>query len=345
MEEMEQNIFERMKILIRLVLSISLVVILFTSEDRSWAAELSRVRWGTTPVISAAGIFIAIDKGYFQSEGIEVEVVMIPKSDVRDKALISGDVDVVLGGFGADIINGIQAGAPVRIVADTGQVRDNYPYVVWLVRKDLWDSGKVRGYSDFKGLKIGMGAHKGSINDLFLRKALAKAGLRPEEVILQFVEWSLIPNALANKAIDVAQSLEPFTIAALNMGSAVVLGPVSEVMSDRASQQVVITMNTRFMSERPGHAKAFIRGMLRGVRDYNLALTQGVGKEEMFTILEKRTKVSRDLLSRMGFPYIDPNGRLNEKATLEQLQFFYETGVMRKPVKKIEEIVDYQFLP
>lgn len=322
-----------------------IIVLLIGITAESYSAELARVRWGTTPVISAAGIFIAMDKGYFQAEGIEVEVVVIPKSDVRDKALIAGDVDVVLGGFGADIINAIHENAPVRIVADTGQVRDNYPYVVWLVRKDLWDSGKVRGYKDFKGLKVGMGAHRGSINDLFLRKALGKVGLKAEDIVLNFVEWSLIPNAMTNKAIDVAQSLEPFTIAALNMGSAVVLGPVSEVMSDRASQQVVITMNTRFMANRPEHAKAFLRGMLKGVKDYNLALSQGVGKEEMFAILEKRTKLSRDLLAKMGFPYIDPSGKLNEKATLEQLQFFYETGVIKKPVNKIDEIVDYRFLP
>jgi ABC-type nitrate/sulfonate/bicarbonate transport system substrate-binding protein len=314
-------------------------------SSQGFGVELARVRWGTIPVISATGIFIAMDKGYFQSEGIEVEIVTIPKSDVRLKALLSGDVNVILGGFGADIINAIQEGAPVRIVADTGQVREKYPYVVWLVRKDLWDSGKVRGYKDFKGLRVAFGDQQGSINDFFMRKALSTVGLKADDVIFKLVDWPLIPNAMANKAIDVAQSLEPFTIAAVNMGSAVVLGPVSDVMSDRASQQVVITMNTRFMSERPDHAKAFIRGMLRGVRDYNLALTQGTGKEEMFTILEKRTKLSRDLLSRMGFPYIDPNLRLNEKATLEQLQFFYDTGVIKKPVKKIEEIVNYQFSP
>ena len=324
---------------------LSIVFLMMGMSSHGYGVELARVRWGTIPVISATGIFIAMDKGYFQTEGIEVEIMTIPKSDIRLKALLSGDVDVVLGGFGADIINVIQEGAPVRIVADTGQVRENYPYVVWLVRKDLWDSGKVRGYKDFKGLRIAFGDQRGSINDFFMRKALSTVGLKADDVIFKLVDWPLIPNAMVSKAIDVAQSLEPFTIAALNMGSAVVLGPVSEVMSGRASQQVVITMNTRFMSERPDHAKAFIRGMLKGVRDYNLALTQGVGKEEMFTILEKRTKLSRDLLPRMGFPYIDPTGRLNEKATLEQLQFFFETGVIKKPVKKIEEIVDYRFLP
>jgi ABC-type nitrate/sulfonate/bicarbonate transport system substrate-binding protein len=46
---------------------------------------------------------MAMDKGYFQSEGIEVEIVTIPKSDIRLKALLSGDVDVVGEGVPRDL--------------------------------------------------------------------------------------------------------------------------------------------------------------------------------------------------------------------------------------------------
>lgn len=320
------------------------MLILAGMGARGETSELTLVKWATAPVISAAPTYVAMEKGYFRQEGLDVQVVTTRASDIRLKALIAGDVQLMLGGFGADIINAVHEGAPVRIVADSGQTRPGFPYGVWLVRADLWESGAVRSYKDLKGKVVGHGAHRGSVNDLVLRKTLAKEGISPEEVTFKRVAWPQIPSALAAKSLEVAQSLEPFTAQALGMGAAKVLGSFADAFPE-GLQQVVIVANTKFGAEKPQALRSFMKAYLRGVLGYHEAITAGKGREELFQILTKFTRLETPVLSKLGYPFVDPTGRLNEPASLSQLAFFFESGVIRKKVERLEEVADYSHLP
>ena len=74
-------------------------------------------------------------------------------------------------------------------------------------------------------------------------------------------------------------------------------------------------------------------------------MTQGVKKEEFFNIVAKYTKLDLAVVRKVGFPFFDPKGRLNEESTLEQLDYLYEEGVLKKKIASINEIVDYSLLP
>ena len=56
------------------------------SAPAARGAELALVRVGTLGVISDAGIYVAMEKGYFQDEGIRVEVQRFIQSEFLDKA-------------------------------------------------------------------------------------------------------------------------------------------------------------------------------------------------------------------------------------------------------------------
>jgi len=104
-------------------------------------------------------------------------------------------------------------------------------------------------------------------------------------------------------------------------------------------------MNTNFMRQKRSTAQAWMNAFLKGVSDYNEALTQGVKKEEFFNIVAKYTKLDLAVVSKVGLPFIDLKGRLNEESTLEQLDYLYEEGVLKKKIASINEIVDYSLLP
>ena len=318
--------------------------LLFVGYSPAMGAETASVRMGFVPVVTAAPLALAIEKGYFKEAGIRNELVQMRDSNLRLQALMAGQLDINWGGFGGDVVNAMIEGAPLRIVADNGQEKKGMAYAYLLVRKDLWDSGVVRDYKDFKGKTISIGGPKGSINHMFLLRALQRGGLTMKDINFVLVSHPEASKAFAAKAIDIAYTLEPFTTRALEMGVAHTMAPTVE-LAPKGIQTAILMMNTNFIRQRRSVAQAWMNTFLKGVSDYNAALTQGVKKEEFFNVVAKYTKLDLALVRKVGFPFIDSKGKLNEESTLEQLDYLHDEGILRRKIASVTEIVDYSLLP
>ena len=122
------------------------------------ARAAETVKLGDLPAISNAGIYIAMDKGYFQEHGVTVDSERFASAGKMTAPLATGQIDVSVGSPSAGLFNAIAGGMDFKIVADKGQVRPGYNFTPLIVRKDLVDSGKVKTLKDLKGLKIANGA-------------------------------------------------------------------------------------------------------------------------------------------------------------------------------------------
>jgi len=107
------------------------------------AAAADVVKMGELPSISNVGLYIAIDKGYFQARGITVEIEPFASGAKMVPALATGQLDVAIGTPSAGLYNAIAGGMDFKIVADKGQTRPGYNFTPLVVRKDLLDSGRV----------------------------------------------------------------------------------------------------------------------------------------------------------------------------------------------------------
>ena len=134
------------------------------------------MKLGDLPAISNAGIYIAIEKGYFQERGVTVDIERFASAGKMTAPLATGQIDVSVGSPSAGLFNAIAGGMDFKIVADKGQVRPGYNFTPLIVRKDLVDSGKVKTLKDLKGLKVANGA-KGINFDYFLAKMMEHVGL------------------------------------------------------------------------------------------------------------------------------------------------------------------------
>ena len=82
-------------------------------------AALTKVRYGlptAPPAISTVGVYFALDNGYFEEEGLEVEVIPYPGSTTATRALLSRDADIVMTG-GDSAYLAWQNGAPIKIIS------------------------------------------------------------------------------------------------------------------------------------------------------------------------------------------------------------------------------------
>src|SRR3990172_19940 len=109
------------------------------------------VKVGTVLHVSDAGIFIALEKGYFKEQGIETEMPRFRSAGDMMAPLGTGELHVVGGGINPGLYNAIARGIQIIAVADKGSLSPGRGYLSIVVRKDLLDNKKVTSIKDLKG--------------------------------------------------------------------------------------------------------------------------------------------------------------------------------------------------
>lgn len=159
------------------------------------AADTVRLAQNLSPI--AAVVIVAKQKGFFEKEGLNVEVSNFTSGK---KAL-----DTVLGG-GADIAT--TAEAPTTAAAMSNQpiaflARIEYSDLKTLTRT----AAGINTLADLKGKRIGFTAGTGS--EVYTSQLLKKAGLKPGDVQLENIPPQGLAAALASGSIDAYDIWEP----------------------------------------------------------------------------------------------------------------------------------------
>src|SRR4051794_334207 len=166
------------------------------------------LRYGTAGLIGEAGVFAAIEKGYFREEGIEVDLVPFRVSAEMTAPLATGEVAFGSMGLDASLFNAVERGIPLKIVGYNAIINTRDTSGSWMVRQDLLDSGRFKELSDLRGMKVAINA-PGGTGAVWSERVLAKGGLTPDDVEFTTLGFGDQPAAYANKAIDAAFLVEP----------------------------------------------------------------------------------------------------------------------------------------
>lgn len=304
------------------------------------AQKLTKVDVGYLPVISFAPIFIAMDKGYYAEEGIEVNLLNFPSGGKMISALATGDLAVAAGSTSAALYNAIAEGLDIKIVADKGQNRPGYHFgSVVLIRKDLFDSGAVRSIKDFKGRKVAI--HAQAINlHYYLAAMLENAGLTLNDLQVEYLGPPQIVSALAGKAIDAAVTAEPTGAQAEARNVAVKKSFSEEVPQLRNTQVAVIMYSGKFMRENKRLAEGWMKAYVKGIKYHN---RYGVKSKEVAPIVAKYTKVAEKVIQDSIPFYLDNDGKVLVDDLERQQDWFFKMGFVKKKVP-MSQAVDESFL-
>jgi NitT/TauT family transport system substrate-binding protein len=252
-----------------LAIIVGAVFVLLPTENNS--SEPLKIGISTWPGYSLA--FLAQEKGFFEENGVNVELVHTQEYTDAQTSFLNKEVDGVFQVY-TDSIFYSSTGVDSKVV-----------YVV----NYSTESDVVVGFGDVKGLKgktIGIESLNG-FSHLFVLKALEKNGLTENDVNFKIVPAHQIVDSLISGDIDAGHTWDPTKESALDEGFEVICtaGDLPGIITD------VLSFNSKITEQRPDEVQAVIASLQDAKQYYEQ------NPDESIKIMAEKLGIDSDDLS------------------------------------------------
>jgi NitT/TauT family transport system substrate-binding protein len=200
-----------------------------------------------------APYFVAIQKGYYAGEGIEVEIVKTG-GGTATPALISGQVQFSTSSSSA--LSAILRGAPVKIVMT---LLDRPMYQLWSTKPE------IQSLEDLKGMAVGVNS-RGDTMEIAVRLVLEARGMDPNSVMYTPLGYGPARRASIATGSLPAAVIVLGDVQALKESGALKKGHLlSDIYNDVSMGYGGIATNDELLQDDPGLVNRFLKATLMGM--------------------------------------------------------------------------------
>lgn len=262
-------------------------------------AQTTKVRVSTIPIIDIAPLQVAVAKGYFAAEGIEVDTTPTQGGAAGIPALAAGQVQVVFSNV-VSIIQAAKQGLGVQIIAPASTTGDAPPDQAALIAKktSAFKTGK-----DLEGKRIAVNT-RNNIIWLYARAWVRATGGNPDAVTYLEVPFPQMVDAVRGDRADAAFAVEPFVSSAIAADMQVIGYPYTQVQKRLPAAQYAASKS--FIDQNPRVIEGWVRAYHKGVDWVN----QNLKSDELYTIISGYTRIPPAVIAKLpAAPYekaVDP---------------------------------------
>ncbi|MGW4905804.1 ABC transporter substrate-binding protein [Streptomyces sp. NPDC004270] len=159
---------------------------------------------GTLSAEYVAPLEVALDKGEFKAEGLDVTLKVLPTPDALP-LLAKGDIDAMWAAPEAAVMNGVRGGFDIKWVAGNFSPDPESRSGLWVRLKN----GESASGVEMAGRTLGTMIGKGSVIAYPMQKALASHGGGLDRIRYQQLGSADVLTALQNGGVDSAWLLDP----------------------------------------------------------------------------------------------------------------------------------------
>jgi len=308
-------------------------------------ARAEHVRVAITKLLGYPGVPIAIERGYFKDEGIDVEMIYLDSAQPIAIAVASGDADFGVAGLSASFYT-LAAQGQLRLIASSGGEAPGFHNLVFLGSNKAWDAG-LRSPKDFPGHSVAI-TQVGTSLHYSLGRAAMKFGYPLSAVTVKPLQSNTnVIAALAGGVVDAAVMPSSPALPALAKGEAKLLGWVSEVAPDFSTGSACFT-STKTANDRGDLVKRFLVAYRKGMHDFHDAFVSADGKRQdgpdapaVLAIMSRFTGIKPEALSET-VPRVDAEARISTEDIARQVTWYKSENLLRGEVK-VEELIDNRY--
>jgi len=289
------------------------------------------VKIGYKPNANYVVLFVALEKGYFEDEGLKVETLKFDSTNTIMDAFAAGHLDATPTGNVVVSYSLENTKSGLFKLFSPDFYTDERHSENLIVRK----GSRIRSINDLEGKTIG--ANKGIFARTMISKFLEKQGVIDFKIIE--IDDSLQLQALETGQIDALVSLEPNPTIAVEKGIAeyLVNGSVYAKTFGFYPSTSCGAISTKFLREHPAEAKKFLRAMKMSIE----FITKNF--EESKQILPKYIPIEKNIAEKTTFPefqYVDSMSKEQKEAIQKTADFLFEEGIIKKKVDTSRLMLD-----
>jgi NitT/TauT family transport system substrate-binding protein len=222
-------------------------------------AEDTNLKMGLLPILDVIPFYVAEQSGYFEDEGINVELVPVKSAQERDALMQAGEIDGMLNDL---ISTGLfnRDEAQIKIVATARRAYPESPQFRVLAAP----GSEIGSVQDLAGVPIGISQN--TVIEYITDRLLEAEGLSSDQI--EIVEVSAIPvrfEQLMAGQIDAATLPDPLAQGALAAGA-------TQVIDDSQYaeySQSVLSFSTQAVENKPNTIRKFLKAWNQAVGDLN----------------------------------------------------------------------------
>ncbi len=297
-------------------------------DDATSSPEKHALKVAVLPVMDILPFHVAIQNGFFEQEGVSVELVPVKSAQERDTLMQTGQVDGML----TDLLSPVlfnQDEAQILVVRTARKVYPGSP----LFSIVAGPGSDIESPLDLAGAKIGISQN--TVIEYLTDRMLETAGLTPEQITSQ--EVSAIPvrfELLINGEIPAANLPEPLTSGAVAAGAVVVVDDTSVP----EYSQSILAFGTQTLEAQPDAVRKLLLGWERAVEELNR------NPETYHDLLIEVGRVPESIQGTFRMPPFPEASVPTPEQLADVVRWSIEKGLIEADIP-YERMVDDSYLP
>ncbi|MGW6174941.1 ABC transporter substrate-binding protein [Arthrobacter sp. NPDC055138] len=217
--------------------------------------SLDQVNLGLIPITDVAPVYLGIQEGYFEDEGIQLSVQLAQGGAAIVPAVMTGEYQFGYSNV-VSLLIARDKGLPITVVSN-GSSSTNEPGKDVTEVAALPEAG-IENAADLVGKTVAVNALN-NFADVTIRNAVEQAGGNPDDVDFVEMPYPNMPAALERGDVDAAWTTEPFRTQILEAGGEIVASPMTDLTEDFDSAFYFTSEQT--MQENPELVERFRRAL------------------------------------------------------------------------------------
>lgn len=310
-----------------------------------------KVAVGILRFVSSGGLYLAVERGYFKAEKIDIDLKFFEAAQPIAVAVASGDVQFGLTGISGGSLNLAARGA-MKIIAGQGGEKKGVVGNTLAVSNEAFAKG-MTSFEKINGASVAI-TQVGSTFHYQLGQIATAKGFPLSSI--QMKPLQALPNMIAavkTNQVDAA-ILPPHIVGPMaQRGEVKIIGPLSDVAD---YQYGALFASTKLVSDNRDLAQRFVRAYVKGLKDYNAALmrrdAKGAPIEDeaamkagaeigKYVFASDPTEVAAKKVIASAV-YCDPDGKL-DVANIEQQVAWYKSEKLVDAGLDAKNILDTRF--
>jgi NitT/TauT family transport system substrate-binding protein len=338
----EGNIMQRIASLLGAAALLALAGSFAHAADQGAATD--HVKVGISRISGYPGVPVGIARGYFQAQGIDVEMVIIDSAQPISVGVASGDLDFGVSGSSVSFFT-LAAQGQLRFLASSSREMPGFNGIVAVVGDKAWQAG-LKSPQDLPGHDIAV-TQIGTALHYSIGLIAEKYGFPMSAVTVRPLQSN--PNVIsALLGGTVAAAIMPVSPVqpAIDRGDLHELVALNELWHN--SSGAVLFTSTKVANERGEMVKRFLVAYRHALKDFHDAFADendqhrdGPLAPVILPIMADFTHVTVEQFDRTA-PFADAQGRLDPTDLDKQIAWFKAQGLMKADLRAAD-VIDMRY--